>query len=474
MSALQPYTGKWDRTLAAHLLNRAAFAPLPAELTKAVADGFDKTVDGLFAFEPEIDRLPPPDMPDVPDHPKLQLAGLTPEERKKKIEELNRTNRDAIDDLRGWWIRRMLQSRWPLREKLTLFWHGHLTTSANEVKAAKLLFIQNGFLRHNCAGNLRTLLTGISRDPAMLRYLDNNTSRKEHPNENYARELMELFTLGIGRYSEDDVKAAARAFTGWSFRAEEFEFHQREHDFGTKTFLGETGNFDGDDIIDIMLKQPCTARYIANKLAKFFVSDTPDPDFVESVAGLLRENGFEFRPTLQAIFQSEYFYSAKVYRAQVKCPVQLVVGSARLLGVTLDERALAIAMRTLGQDLFYPPTVKGWDGGETWINTTSLLQRYNFAGFLLSGEMPGQVSQKFRFRIDRFGKPQNEINTIFDKDFADNAPRLVDAMIGRMLQASLDAKARQWLIEQAETTRLSERATRVAHLVMSMPDYQLC
>jgi uncharacterized protein (DUF1800 family) len=339
---------------------------------------------------------------------------------------------------------------------------------------------QNQFLRHNCLADLRTLLLGISQDPAMLRYLDNNTNRKKHPNENYARELMELFTMGIGNYTEDDVKAAARAFTGWTFRTEEFVFEKFQHDDGGKTFLGHTGNLDGTDIIDIILQQPCTARFMATKLMKFFVTDHPSPAAVDEAAALLRSNRYNFKPVLRTMFLSECFYSPEAYRTQIKSPAQLVVGTSRALGVTLDERALAIAMRGLGQDLFYPPNVKGWDGGETWINTSTLLMRYNFAGYLISGEIPGGGSMApakgaaRRFRLERFGRPKHELNNLYGPDIAADAPKLVDALLGRLLQAKVEPTARQWLVQQAETTAVSERPSVVAHLIMSMPDYQLC
>jgi uncharacterized protein (DUF1800 family) len=480
MGALQPFQGRWNRTWAAHLLNRTGFGPLPDEIERAAAAGLQSTLDALLDFEKVEEVFLPPETPDVPEAPRRQLANLTAQQRKEKMQQFHRENRDAIEETRGWWIRRMLRSRAPLREKMTLFWHGHFATSANDVKVARHMFNQNEFLRRHCLGSFRELLLGVSRDPAMLKYLDNNTNRKQHPNENYARELLELFSMGIGNYTEDDVKAAARAFTGWTFRGEEFVFNEREHDTGSKTFLGRTGNLDGTDIIEIVLQQPCTAQFMAAKLLKFFVSDNPNPAVVEETAALLRANRYEFKPVVRAILASEYFYSPQNYRTQIKSPAQLVVGSARLLRVQINERALAVAMRGLGQDLLYPPNVKGWDGGETWINTTTLLLRYNFAGYLLSGEIPDEGAPPVakgparRFRLDRFGKPKHEINFLYGADIAADATRLVDALLARLLQAALEPKARQWLIEQAQTTRVSERPTLVAHLIMSMPDYQLC
>src|SRR5439155_3586051 len=225
-----------------------------------------------------------------------------------------------------------------------------------------------------------------------------------------------------------------------------------------------------------------TARFLAKKLLRFFVCDDPEPPAVEEVASMLRAKNYEFKPVVRAILQSELFYSPKAYRTQIKSPAQLVVGSVRALGVTMNERAMSVAMRMLGQDLLYPPNVKGWDGGDAWINTTTLLMRYNLAGYLLSGQIPGEGGggpnvknrQARRLRLDRFGTPHHELNNIYGVNIASDADRLVDALIGRLLQAKLDAQARRWLVEQAEVITVSERPTRVAHLIMSMPDYQLC
>jgi uncharacterized protein (DUF1800 family) len=447
MSALRAWTGRWNRALAAHLLQRAGFGATPAELNRAVAAGMDKTVEALLEFG---------DRADAP-----------------------ATVHD-IESVRAWWVERMLDGRQPLREKLTLFWHGHFATSVRDGGNARHMFIQNEFLRKNCLGNFRELLLGISRDPAMLRFLNNDTNHKRRPNENYARELMELFSMGVGHYTETDVKAAARAFTGWTVRGDAFFFNAADHDDGVKTFLGVTGPLDGADIVDIILRQPCTARFIAAKLLRFFVADPPDPSVVEEAAALLRDHRYELKPLLRAIFRSEYFYSPAAYRAQIKSPAQLVVGSVRALELPAEPSALAAAMRNLGQDLFAPPTVKGWDGGEAWINTTTLLLRYNFAGDLIEGHLtaaspaaPTRMSGG-RPRPQKPPKPTRPLNRLYGPDIAADAPRLVDALAGRLLQAWLEPTARQWLIAQADTLRVSERPAAIAHLIMSMPDYQLC
>ncbi len=486
MSTLTPFrpsdSNPWDKSLAAHLLNRAGFGALPEEVDQAVAWGFDRTVDHLVDFDkiPD-DDLPAPEMPPLPEQVRKMTATLSQEEQKNAVDKVNHDNGEAIDKLRSWWVRRMIHAKRPLQEKMTLFWHGHLTTSAEDVKQARLLLKQNQFLRENCLGNFCDLLLGISRDPAMLQYLNNNSNRKQHPNENYARELMELFSMGIGNYTEDDVKAAARAFTGWTYHEETFTFNDREHDYGTKTYLGHTGNLDGGDVIDIILQQPCTSRFMAKKLLRFFVCDDPTSQEIDGLASVIRAHNYEFKPVVRALLGSEIFFSAKAFRTQIKSPVQLVVGAARTLGVTVDEHALVMVARGLGQDLLYPPTVKGWDGGETWINTQTLLLRYNFAGYLIDGQPPApgpsgaaKKPPPHQFPWDRYGVPQTQLAQLCIPEFDLDPAGLVNALMGRMLYASLDAQAHQWLVEQAQATPTLDRPSIVAHLIMSMPDYQLC
>ena len=475
MTVLEPYRGQWTKTHAAHLLNRAGFGGLPADIERAAKLGLDRSVDALVDFDRVEETIAPPALPDNPANLR-EVRKLSEEEKKK----LFRANREAIEEIRGWWIGQMLRTQRPLQEKLTLFWHGHFATSANDVKNARHMFAQNDFLRQHCLAGFRDLLRGISRDPAMLKYLDNNTNHKSHPNENYARELMELFTMGIGNYTEDDVKAAARAFTGWTFRGDQFVKLDRQHDHGEKVFLGRRGNFDGDDIIDIILEQPCTARWMAKKFFEFFVYDDPEPAIVEEHAGLLRRHDYQFKPFVRALLKSDIFYSPRAWRTQIKSPAHLVVGSVRYLGAEINARALAVAMRMLGQDLLYPPNVKGWEGGEAWINTNSLLMRYNMAGYLVDGQIPEAGNQprvqgqQRRMRLSRYGTPKTDFDTLSGPDFSADAPKLVDALVARLLQAPLDGAARAMLIEYTERTRVSQRPATVAHLIMSMPDYQLC
>ncbi len=307
----------------------------------------------------------------------------------------------------------------------------------------------------------------------MLRYLDNNSNRKAHPNENYARELLELFTLGAGNYTEQDIKEAARAFTGWTFapRQEQYVFARRQHDYGEKTFLGRRGAFDGVEIIDIILEQPATARFVARKLFEFFVHEHPADDVVEALAALFRDHDYELRPLLRSMFRSKLFFSERAIRTQIKSPAQIVIGSARLLGVDQDPRLLAFGMRLLGQDLFAPPNVKGWDGGEAWINTNTLSMRHHLARYLVTGQVGGRLGI-----LRRLGESplNNQLEQIVPPEIRADSRQVVDRLVACLLQVPPNRDNRAWLIDRAEVVNPPQRAALVAHLVMSLPEYQLC
>ena len=288
-----------------------------------------------------------------------------------------RSNAIETQRLALWWAERMLVTRRPLEEKLTLFWHGHFATGNGKVRDTRMMLRQNEMLRANAAGSFRDLLAGILTDPAMLVYLDNGENRKGHPNENFGRELLELFTMGVGNYTEQDIREASRAFTGWTNDVLEFRFDPELHDFGEKEFLGRKGNFDGDDIVDIILEQPATADFITAKLYRFFVAEEPPPAVRSELAALFREANYELEPVLKRIFLSRDFYSPAAFGTQIKSPVQLVVSTYRKMGLeelptVPDFNGLTAS---LGQSLFYPPNVAGWAGGRTWITPATLLEQ---------------------------------------------------------------------------------------------------
>lgn len=383
---------KWNRSYAAHLLVRAGFGATPEQIETAAGNPLSVVVDELFNA-PEAIEAPAWIKPGIEQKPDLRaMRDLPEEERREKRKAMRVEQREYHHDLVNWWIRRMISSPCPLQEKMALFWHGHFATSMRKVRAVYMMYQQNQLFRRMGMGNYRDLITAVAQDPAMLVYLDNTRSRAGAPNENFARELMELFTLGEGYYTEQDIKEAARAFTGWMVAPRTYEFHDATkssrrdlHDSGKKTFFGKTGTFDGHDIISIILQQDQAARYIVEKLWRFFAYDHPEPELIESLAQTFRSSGYEITPLLKEIFTSEAFYSRKAVRTQIKSPTQWLAGSCILLGLEHPNAKVCFyALRTLGQELFAPPNVKGWDGGYSWITTASLTQRYNLVASLMS------------------------------------------------------------------------------------------
>jgi uncharacterized protein (DUF1800 family) len=374
-----------DTPQTVHLLSRAGFGPTIT--TMAMFEPLDASIAVrrlLGGIRTEA-LTPPPAWVDEPLPDPRALGKLGEAERKRRREQTVERSRE----LKSWWFREMLATDSPLTERLTLFWHNHFTSSLRKVKSPTLLYRQNRLLRRHAAGNFRELLHAVARDPAMIRYLDSNTSRRGKPNENFARELLELFTLGLGRYSERDIKEAARAFTGWALEpgSGQARFNPRLHDDGVKEFMGRRGPFNGDDIIDIVLEQPRVAEHITAKLWREFISDTPDAGEIQRLADIFRANGYALYPLLEALFTSNAFWSPANRGVLVKSPVELIVGTLRTLDLPVeDARLLAAASNRLGQDLFDPPNVKGWPGGTAWITSNTLLGRGQLLERLIRAE----------------------------------------------------------------------------------------
>ena len=302
----------FDARKAAHLLRRAGFGAPPDLVAKAVKDELEATVEGLF--DPAEDEE--------------QRFAQTFEAIAGQLVDFS-----EVDQLRAWWAYRMVRTRAPLREKLALFWHGHFATSIDKVEDAHVMHRQVETLRRLAWGNVRDLVLAMAKDPAMIAYLDGGSNSKAHPNENFGRELMELFTCGIGHYTEDDVKAAARAFTGWHRDGAKFAFSPDDHDDGRKRFLGKSGRFDGTDIIDILIQTPATPRRIATRLLRFFAAPEPPTEVVDEAAALLEKTRLDVKWFLRDLFQSRYFFSPACYRSRISSPAEFVVGTVRTLGV---------------------------------------------------------------------------------------------------------------------------------------------
>ncbi len=362
---------------ARHLLNRTSFAAGPRDIEAFARLDREQAVDRLLAWTGKPAGTPPPAWANEPFESLRRFRGMSPEERKLAQREIFRKS----FELQSWWLTEMLTTPSPLTEKMTLFWHNHFVSSLQKVRSPQLLYRQNVLFRRHALGHFSELLHAVARDPAMVIYLDNASNRKGRPNENFAREAMELFTLGEGRYGERDIKEAARAFTGWSIdpHTGEFRHRRRAHDEGLKTVLGHTGNLDGDAVLDILLAQPQTAEFIVAKLWREFISLHPDPAEVRRVGRTFRESGYDIRAALRALLVSDAFYEPRNRAALIKSPVELVVGTLRQFNFRTGEVIpFVFAANQLGQRLFVPPNVKGWPGGEAWINSTTLLARKAF------------------------------------------------------------------------------------------------
>jgi uncharacterized protein (DUF1800 family) len=442
----------WDVRRVGHLYRRAGFGATSPDLEAGLKNGPEKTLQALLVGGPGLDDF---------DRRMKPLADV-----------IGRTN-NAVQ-LRSWWLTRMLYSPHPLQEKITLFWHNHFATSNTKVQNATAMLRQYDLLRKHGLGSFAELLREMSYDPAMLVWLDGQGSRKGNPNENYARELMELFSLGIGNYTEKDIREAARAFTGWELSGGEPVFRKGQHDDGDKTVLGRTGKWRPDDIVRICLEQRSGPYFIVGKLYRFLVSETPpskellDPLVVEFV-----RSKHDTSALVRTILSSNLFFSEHAYRTKVKSPIDFALGIVKALEGRIGTTALAAALEQLGQNVFNPPSVKGWDGGPAWLNGQTLLYRQNLALAFSSTE-----DARFGTRIDPAALAR--------KYHRKTDEELVDFFLRLFLQGDVPAAARERLLayrKKSGTQRVpvywtkqdaaDQRVRALCHLVLSMPEFQL-
>jgi len=495
MNMLTPLPdSKWNDATAAHLLNRAGFGGTPDEIERTRQKGLVASVRDLVEVKANAANVPPPTWA----HPhniraqrmEIKAAKDRGEDFQSKARQIRMMEGDEIVDLRRWWLDRMLNGPAPLLEKMTLFWHGHFATSIQKVQDAYWMWLQNDTLRRNALGNFGALVKKISRDPAMMIYLDLQQSRQEHPNENWARELMELFTVGIGNYTEQDIRESARAFTGYriDMTTQQFRFAPFQQDHRPKTFMGATGNFNGDSILDILVGKPACAQFIGRKLWRFFVEDEPSTAIVDSVAATIRSHNFEIRPALREIFTSAEFYSDRVMSNQIKSPVQYIVQTSKLLGAPPPAPIAAQnAMRQMGQILFAPPNVKGWDGGKEWISTSTLLFRYNFANYLVNGSamLPGETVARGRgagpgFRMgniaEQIKRDPIEVGKLVPSEIRAKPREVVDLLAKRLFPTRPSDKEIDAFVKYLETRGsdgTDATLRELIHLMMSTPQFQL-
>jgi len=476
---------RWDFDAAAHLLVRAGFGGRAEEIEKLHALGPAKAISSLVDSQPESFEPPACADPHSQDELRNQLReAVTPEQKQSVRKLLNEQFRYEMSDLTRWWVTRMVNTRAPFVEKMTLFWHGHFATSGQKVRHAYKLWRQNELLRQHGLGNFADLIKAISRDPAMMIWLDTVQSKRERPNENFAREVMELFTLGEGNYTESDVKEAARAFTGYRIDKDNqsFRFAPAQFDSGLKSFMEKTGSWNGDQIIDMIVDRPQCARFIAGKIWKFFAYETSDGKLVDALASELRNVQYDIRPFMKQVFSAQEFYGTEALNSQIKSPVQFFVQAFRTMPIALPESSVIVfAFRQMGQVPFYPPSVKGWDGGKSWINTSTLAFRYKLARQLVEGIDPLEIGLPKPLAMDMSGiRPAttpallvDEIITASDRQQPEN---VVEKLFVRIFQCSskfeLATSFREFLSNRS--LPLGDATIReLAALMMTTPYYQV-
>jgi uncharacterized protein (DUF1800 family) len=372
---------------------------------------------------------------------------------------------------------------------MTLFWHNHFATSIVKVRDAKRMFRQNCLFREHAFGRFEPLLQSISQDGAMLIWLDSNSNVKGKPNENYARELMELFSLGAGNYTERDVREAARAFTGWHTSAGGFHFNAGAHDGGWKRILGRSGKWGGSDVIRIVLEQPAAARFLVRKLYSFFISELTPPDsLLEPLCESLRRTDFDVGSVLRTMLSSRLFFSEQAFRKRIKSPVEYVLGAVQAMYRSYAEndphfrpfqhRALVRPLTAMGQTLFAPPNVKGWPGGRDWLNTSTVLERNNFASALVSGRLWQDDRASLRPSVHSAPPRAFDVSRVLDEETGRPSEDLARVLVDRLVPGGVRDKAISKLaafLANGNPTgaRRAERVREAVHGILTMPEYQL-
>ncbi|HEY6449799.1 MAG TPA: DUF1800 domain-containing protein [Candidatus Cybelea sp.] len=469
-TALKPYSPVLGERAAAHLLRRAGFGGTPDEVRRYAAMDAREAVTLLLEFPSPSSIAPPRELDDLPSPVSMATAPLGRMMRGQEMTvtqrpQRRRQGREAILALQLWWLNRMLTTVAPLQEKMTLHFHGHFTSRATPL-FPWITYNQNALFRRSALGNLRQLTRDVSKDAAMLMYLNGAQNVASHPNENYARELMELFTLGVDNYTEKDVRDSARAWTGWRVnrRADTVTFDASLHDAGQKTFLGRLGNFDGDDVVDIIFAQPQCARFFATRLLNWFLYNDPEPELVDRVAALLRRHDFELAPLVGTLLASNVFYSPRAYRALVKSPVEFVIGTYKSLGLSAVDRSALPALQQMGQQLFYPPSVAGWPGGEDWLTSGTMISRQNFLTRMLGTQTLAASSWLRDLPLASTSAVQMLGDRILQGDVARASLRELEAYMNGKGSAALSSLSAE---------NYDQRVSGAAYLAMATPAYQL-
>lgn len=455
-----------------HLYWRAGFGLSPKEFQQKRKQSLSKVIKDLFKAAKKIQpvRMPHYNMPSG-----KEFKAMSKAERLAKKKEIQKLTPEVNLN----WVRQMTSDEHScLQEKMTLFWHGHF---ACESKRFDYAARQINSIRQYALGNFRDLVLAISKDTSMILYLNNQQNRKNKPNENYARELMELFTIGRGNYTEEDIKEAARAFTGWfsDRRTGEFKFTERQHDSGSKTFMGKTGNWDGDDIVDIILDRKETATFLVTKVYRYFVNEKVNDKNVALLANVLYQSNYNIGTMMQTLFESDWFYAKENVGVKIKSPIELLVGMGKVLNLQFgNTKSVLFPQNYLGQMLFKPPNVAGWPGGKTWIDNSTLMLRMNFAALVfqrveLTLELQDKPEEPKGRRLNKLDISGDivALTKVFSKTKEGDLGVELEEYI---LQAPFRTKDSfiETLAEEAETTEGKVKAYVLG--LMSLPEYQVC
>jgi len=428
----------WTLALAAHLYRRAGFGANWQQLQQALAEGPQATVSRLLS--PEVDAA---------------AFDRTYDGYEGGV--------GSVNGLRAWWLRRMIETPHPLQEKMTLFWHGHFATNGASLKQARLMREHLQLLRQHALGSFALLLQALARDPALLQWLGADANRKATPNESFVHPLLETFTLGPGQFSDDDVREAARAFTGWFVLRDRLRYLPREHDEGTKRILGQAGEFTGEDVIRIVLEQPATARMLVRKLYHWLICETQEPseDLIAPLAESLAQ-GYIIADVVETILRSNLFFSSHAYRQRIKNPVEFAVGIVHALEGMVSTTALAEDVAGLGQDLCHPPTVQGWPGGQHWIDSVTLTRRHNLVSALL------QDGDPYGDKLDPWAVAQRHGGA--------DAESAAQFLLELFLQDDFDPGVRKILLRSAREEASTDKVAaldRLACAAVTLPEYHL-
>jgi uncharacterized protein (DUF1800 family) len=461
----------WDVNAAGHLLRRAAFGGTPEDAKSLAAIGLEAAVDHLLADE--MQGLPPAPITDPSEYAqRRQFRRARREGNAEGRRAFEQSIRENLNAVRMWWLNRMRASEAGAREKLTLFWHGHFATSHTKVRNNHLMLGQNETFRRLGIGPFRDLCSAMVRDPAMLVWLDGRQSHGKAPNENFAREILELFTLGEGHYTEEDIRGAARCFTGWVVNPENGDsmFVPRRHDNGRKNLFGQSGKFGSDEAVKIICEQPRCAEFLATKLWEFYAYPRPEPELVKSLAAHYRKHDLRTGELMRGIFTHPEFYGPRARAVQIKSPVQWLVQAARETGRQILPPGVVLPLSAqLGQNLFMPPSVKGWDGGTAWINSATLIRRSNTALLLAVAAPPLPVAAE--------SMDATSWTTVAPRETRVNALALGRRLEKVLLAAPLGPATRQRfeaLLAKSDFPCSDETVREATIVLLGCPEYNLC